>query len=415
MNFIGRISVFAALLFALSTALSTAASAADFGFEMSNRATFTLIASVRVKNADNIRADDVVVEMFLPQNLVGQSIYSLDYLPEPAEVNVDRWGSRLGRWKLPPLEPGETAFVTFVARAASSEVKFDTDRLRRGNYPLPQLIRMLYQWDAAVHGDQQAYAEQALLLAGYVRHTVSQELSSLPFPQAIPAPESSLTLATTMTKLAHANDIPCRTVGGYAGGGSAAFVVDCTGRAWNEIYFPQSGWMPMIVSEPRDFGRKKNDCFIVRMAGNSTEEFGEFWGSVNSKAMVDVRHRAYFSRPRRTQQDRELIEMFKNISKLSEQEMVEKFAAFGPGSSLALGLLEPYLYHSNADIATAAAGAVRSIGQSSAVVMIVDAMSGSPETDAPLAAAAEALTGQELGANCDAWRTYVREKFPCAK
>jgi len=399
------------------TAPPACGAAADFGFETSDQKAISLVGSIHLHNAGSAPAEDIEIKAYLPRNLIGQTIFALDFIPRPHRIEADPWTQKIATWKVSVLAPGEHVFVMWIARAASSEVKYDVQRLRRGNLPIPVPIRSLYLW-----GETDGTAEPCLSLsrrlAQYVRKTASQELSGLPFDLAIPRPEDTFAYAEMMTRLCHANGIPCRTVGAYVRTVGADFSVDLHGAAWNEVYFPQSGWVPMSVTDRWEFGRKHNNYVVVKTIGHTGESGEEFWGSTGGGGgNVRAVDRGYFSTTRDFQQESEMIKLFQSLRKADQPAQISGALLLQgkSGEPLALGLLEPYLYHADAEVAESAATAVGSVRQNQAALMLVDAMGRSPETDTTLMKQAESLTGRNFGTDKEAWRDWIlRNIFPAS-
>lgn len=394
------------LVLALSGA---AAAAAELGFETSKPQPLALTGSVHLHNTGTAPTGEIEIVMYLPRNLAGQKVFNLDFLPAPAGIEEDRWLQKLARWKV-SLQPGGHFFAMWVARAAAADVRFDLDRLRKAALPVPLPVRSLYVWESGDVENRQPSIERALGLAAYVRRTVSQDISGLPFPQAIPRHETPLVLANAMTAICHANDLPCRTVAAYVAG-TSEFSIDTAGTAWNEIYFPQSGWVPMLVADAQEFGRRRAERIAVRTSGHETGGHPQFWGYV-SGAGDDVRvvHRGYFSRARNARSESETIVLFQSLAQQVDSSQAATRLA-GQTGSLAIGLLEPYLYRGDARLAETAAALIGSSRQKHAVVILVDAMGQTPEIDKSLAAQAEALTGQAFGARRDEWLAWIRKEL----
>ena len=397
-------------------AVGSPAVAASFGFDTFDEQAFTLIGSVHVHNAGKAPVDGIEIQAYLPRNQVGQTIFGLDFIPKPAAVDEDRWVQKSARWRIPRLEPGQHVFALWIARAACAEVKFDLEPLRRGGFTTPLSVRSTY-----LPGDQPAldtartYFDRVQDLAAYVRKTLSQDRSGLPFPQAIARPESPRLLAEELTRLCHANAIPCRTIGGYARTSGSDFSIDTTGGWWNEIYFAQSGWVPVPVADPRELGRRHNDCIVVKNAGHDPAASDEYWGSVRGaggRALGDglrVIHRGYFSQSRRPQPEADLVAAFQKAGDAAQ--IVAVVSQQGPAAgSLAIGLLEPYLYHPDPKVVAFAAAAVGGTRQAQAAIMLIDAMGRSPEADKLLAAQAESLTGRTF-TNPKDWHDWAKTKF----
>lgn len=412
-----------ALSFAIviAAALAAAARGADFGFTSGDQQSFSLIGSLHLHNAGAAPALNIEVEMLLPRNHIGQKIFGIDLLPEPLRVEDDRWMQKAARWKIDRLEPGAHCFILWIARAASSDISFDLERLRKGDFPVPLPIRSLY-----LRGETEGlrvgtgHLDRVLGLAGYVRKSLPQEQGPQPFPQAIAGPAGTGDLARAMTELCHANTIPCRTVGAYAKAASGDFCVDLEGRSWNEIYFPQSGWAPLDVSGAWPPGRKPNDVVIVQTVGHGGEPPApgrEFWGAVTGAGPgVRVTRRAYFSRTRDFQQESELIALFHSLRNAEGEGQLAALLALqaASGNSIVLGLVEPYLYHADMNIVRSVASVIGALRQGQAAMLLVDAMGRTPEADALLAAQLELLTGQAFGADRASWRSWVRRHLAAA-
>jgi|GEM_PF-2646338 len=408
-----------------------AAGPADLGFEVADEQGMSVVASVHLHNAGTAPIDGVEVRMFAPCNQVGQKVFSLEFVPKPGAVEGDRWTQQCARWRVPRLVAGAHFFALWAARGACSEVRFQLDPLRRSGSTIPLSIRSAYLWsDPPSEADAgRSYIDRALDLAGYVRATLSQERSGLPFYQAIARPEAPRLLADQLTRLCHANGIPCRTVSGYARASGSEFTIDTAGRTWNEVYFAQSGWVPMAVSDPLELGKRHNDCMVVRTsgydpggsapaAGSAPAPVGAnlvfahgFWGEVRGgNDSLRITHRGYVSQTRRFQQDSDLIALFAALRDVADAgKLAGNLPQAAAGGNLAIGLLEPYLYHPDLKVVEAAAMAFGSIRQSRALPVLVDAMGRSPEADKLLAAQAELLTGRTLGADPAAWREYVKQ------
>ena len=369
--------------------------------------------------------------MFVPGNQVGQKIFGLEFIPKPAAVEDDRWTQQCARWRVPRLEPGAHFFALWAARGACSEVRFQLDPLRRSGFTIPLSIRSAYLWGDPPEADAvRSYIDRAQDLAAYVRATLSQERSGLPFYQAIARPEAPRLLAAQLTRLCHANGIPCRTVSGYARTSGGEFTIDTAGRTWNEVYFAQSGWVPMVVSDPLELGKRHNDCMVVRTSGyapaavtpaasvsapgavgaNLVFAHG-FWGEVRGgNDALRVTHRGYVSQTRRFQQESDVIALFCALRDAGDAgKLAADIAQAAGGGSLAIGMLEPYLYHPDLKVVEAAAAAFGSIRQSRSLPVLVDAMGRSPEADKLLAAQADLLAGRTIGPDPAAWREYVKQ------
>jgi len=393
-------------------AASRAGNAADLGFDAGEEQGLSVVASVHLHNAGTAPIDGIEVRMFVPGNQVGQQVFSTECIPKPAAVEDDRWTQRCARWRVPRLEPGAHFFALWIARGACSEIKFQLDPLRRSGFTIPLSIRSTYLWGEPAEADAaRSYIDRALDLAAYVRATLSQERSGLPFYQAIACPETPRLLAAQLTRLCHANGIPCRTVSGYARASGSEFTIDTAGRTWNEVYFAQAGWVPMLVSDPLELGKRHNDCMVVRTGGHDPAVNGQFWGEVRGgNDTLRIVHRGYVSQTRRFQQDGDLIALFRTLRETSDPaRLTAGISQAAAGGNPAIGLLEPYLYHPDLKVADAAAAALCSIRQSRALPVLVDAMGRSPEADKLLAAQAELLTGRTIGPDPAAWREYVKQ------
>ncbi|NQT19442.1 MAG: transglutaminase domain-containing protein [Planctomycetes bacterium] len=404
-------SLVAGMLCAAAVMLAPAVCpAADFGFEMGDKQEVALVCSLHVYNVGSEPARNVRIYANLPRNMIGQTILSLDFIPQPQSVKMDRWTQDVARWRVAQLNPGEHFFALWVARGTLSEVTYDLPRLRKGGLPIPLPIRLLYQWSSD-RPAAESYFEQSRLLADYVRKTASQEASGLPFYRAITRPESTFAYARAMTKLCFTNDIPCRTVGAYVRAVGSDFSIDPTGSAWNEIYFPQSGWVPASVTDPRGFGRKPNNCVVVQTIGRTGAQAVELWGRIaGGNAHIRVAHRGCFSNTRDRNQHRELIKVFQSLRKTTQTADIGRMLLFQAraGDSLALALIEPYLYHVNLAVVEIAAAAIADVRQSQAALMLVDAMGPSADADKILIKHAEALTKRNFGRDKEAWRTWIR-------
>jgi len=406
--------------------------AADLGFDAGEEQGLSVVASVHLHNAGTAPIDGIEVRMFVPGNQVGQQVFSTEFIPKPAAVEDDRWTQQCARWRVPRLEPGAHFFALWIARGACSEIKFQLDPLRRSGYTIPLSIRSTYFWGEPAEADAaRSYIDRALDLAAYVRATLSQERSGLPFYQAIACPETPRLLAAQLTRLCHANGIPCRTVSGYARASGSEFSIDTAGRTWNEVYFAQAGWVPLLVSDPLELGKRHNDCMVVRTSGYDPAADGPapaagsappavganlvfahgFWGEVRGgNDNLRIVHRGYVSQTRRFQQDGDLIALFRTLRETSDPaRLTAGISQATAGGNPAIGLLEPYLYHPDPKVVDAAAAALGSIRQSRALPVLVDAMGRSPETDKLLAAQAELLTGRTIGPDPAAWREYVKQ------
>lgn len=395
---------------ALLCATAAAAFAADFGFETGDPQELSLVCSIHVYNVGTKPARNIEIHANLPRNRVGQTILALKFLPQPQSMATDYWTQKVAKWKVPRLKPGEHFFAFWVARGTSVEVTYDLQRLRKGGLPIPVPIRSLYQWSSD-HSADESYFEQSRSIAEYVRKTISQQLSGLPFYQAIPRPESTFTHARAMTKLCYANDIPCRTVGGYVKAAGSDFSIDPTGTAWNQVYFPQSGWVPVSVTDPRGFGRKRGNCIVLQTVGRTDGEPAEPWGRVvGGGPYIRAAHRACFSSKRDPQREDELIDLFQKLNKERQPALISRALLLQArtGDSLALGLIEPYLYYGDMTVVESAGAAIADVRQSQAALMLVDAMGRSARADKILIKYAEDLTKQNFGSDKEAWRTWIR-------
>jgi len=388
-----------------------AARSAELGVTMTGQTRFVLVGSVHLCNTGKAPAENIEATAFLPRNLVGQIVYRLDFLPRPTALRKDAWDQQIATWRVERLEPGEHRFFLWIARAASFDVKFDIESLRKGDLLIPRHIRAKYLWsgevDAILAG---SYFDRCQELAAYVRRTASQELSGLPFDTALAHAAHPGAEAALLTRLAYANDIPCRTIGAYVRAVGSDFSIDQRGAAWNEIYFPQSGWVPLAVSDPRRFGHKGNNAVVVKTAGYDPDDNSGLWGAVSGAGRcVTVRRRGYSAAMRDPQEKDDMVKLFESLLKETDPEKIARILLIEgqSGDSMAIPLIEPYLYHREPVVVESAAAAIGATRQGLGALLLIDALGSLPQADAALIKHAESLTGVNFGSDTTAWRTWI--------
>jgi len=402
-------------VFAVAIAIGAAApiaQGADYGVKMSDQVGLSLAGSIHLCNNAETNSGSIEVTAFLPTNQVGQIVYDLEFIPKPNSVSTDRWGQQIATWRVKRLDPGEHRFFIWVARLASFDVRFDLERLRKGDLLLPRRIRDDYIWGNNLHaGFTDSYFDRYQNLTAYVRRSAPQMLSGLPFDTAAGCPASPEAEAAFLTRLACANDIPCRTVGAYFRAVGADFSIDEHGTAWNEIYFPQSGWVPTTVSDPRRAGHKPNNTIVVKAAGYDPDDASGLWGAVSGAGHLDsLTRRGYSARARDLQEKGDLVQLFNALARENDPDKIARMLMVQgqTGDSMVIPLVEPYLYHKQPAVVQAAAAAIGSIRHGMGALVLIDAIGQLPEADPVLIKHAESLTGVSFGANKSAWRSWIR-------
>jgi len=172
----------------------------------------------------------------------------------------------------------------------------------------------------------------------------------------------------------------------------------------------------MSVSDPQEFGRRRAERIVVRTAGHAPENAitsDSFWGRVTGGGdSTIVTHRGYFVRIRNTRAEDETLAAVKSLAQTADAtQAAAKLAAISRPGSLAIALLEPWLYRREPGVAEAAAAAIAASRHRQAALILASAMGQAAALDKALAAYAEALTGQAFGTRREDWLAWIRKEM----